>query len=175
MRTALLVFITSMSLIAGDTVLRDYPMPDVKASIQIPEGWSATTENEDGVFVYHFGKNGKKSDTEAAAITLSVTTKVPERTEQSPAAYAAALVDMPQDDGTSAPVQKSEFNGLPSLRSEYDFEGDNGKMRAVNVAIPNDKTGTLYFFAWQSPMDEALEMEAIREKILASAKFDLSF
>lgn len=172
MRTALLIFFTSVSLIAGDAALNDHPLPDVKASLQIPEGWTATTENEDGVFVYHFGKPGTP---EAASITLSVTTKVPERTEQSPAAYAAALVDMPQDDGTSAPVQKGELNGLPSLRSEYDFDGDTGKMRAVNIAIPNNKTGTLYFFAWQAPVDEALEIEALREKILASAKFDPSF
>jgi len=172
MRTAFLILCTSVSLIAGDAALGDHPLPDVKGSIRIPKGWAATTENEDGVFVYHFAKPGTP---EAASITLSVTTKVPERTEQSPAAYAAALVDMPQDEGTSAPVQKGEINGLPSLRSEYGFDGDNGKMRAVNIAIPNDKTGTLYFFAWQAPVDEALETEAIREKILSSAKFDPSF
>jgi len=171
MRAALLLFLSAATLLAGEVVLRDNPLPDVKATIQIPEGWTMTSENEDGVFVYKFSKGGTP---EIAAITLSVTTKVPERTEQSPSAYAAALVDVSQDD-TSAPAQKGKISDMPSLRAEYNFEGDAGKMCAVNIAIPNDKTGTLYFFAWQSPMEEALELEAIREKILASVKIDPSF
>ena len=48
-------------------------------------------------------------------------------------------------------------------------------MRAVNIALSNDKSGTLYFFAWQSPLNESAEFEAIREKILSSAQFDPSF
>ncbi|MEI6278482.1 MAG: hypothetical protein WCQ16_03735 [Verrucomicrobiae bacterium] len=175
MRTALLFLISAATLLAAEIAPRDLPLPDVKATIQIPEGWTVATESEDGVFVYHFGKAGKPGKPEAASITLSVTTKVPERAEQSPAAYAAALVDMSQDDGKAVPVQKGEIGGLPSLRSEYHFEGDAGKMRAVNTAIPNDKTGTLYFFSWQAPVEEALEREAVREKILASVKFDPAF
>lgn len=175
MRAALLILFSAATLVAGEGALRDLPLPDVKATIQIPEGWTETPESDDGVFVYHFVKPGKPGAAELASMTLSVTTKVPERTEQSPAAYAASLVDMSQDDGPAAPVQKGEISNLPSLRSEYAFDGDAGKMRAVNIAIPNDKTGTLYFFAWQSPMEEPLELEAVREKILASVKFDLAF
>ena len=48
-------------------------------------------------------------------------------------------------------------------------------MRAVNIAIPNDKTGTLYFFAWQAPMDEPAAAEAVRDKIVASLKADPAF
>ena len=36
-------------------------------------------------------------------------------------------------------------------------------MRAVNIAIPNDKTGTLYFFAWQAPMDEPAAAENLKK------------
>ena len=108
-------------------------------------------ESDEGVFVYHLQKGAHSAEPESPAITFSVTTKVPERTTQSPAEYAAALIDMSQDDGPNSPIQKAETSGLPSLRSEYHFESDKGKMRAVNIAIPNDKTGTLYFFAWQTP------------------------
>lgn len=175
MRKALIVLATVTAAFAGETPLREQPLPEVKASIQLPEGWSSASESEEGVFVYHFGKGGSSTEPDPSAITLSVTTKVPERTTQSAAEYAAALIDMSQDEGPNTPVQKGESNGLPSLRSEYDFESDAGKMRAVNIAIPNDKTGTLYFFAWQAPMDEPAETEALREKILASVKFDPSF
>lgn len=173
MKLATLIFLCAVaSALAGDVALVAHPLADVKASLEIPEGWTSTTESEDGVFVYHFVKGGADSST---SITLSVTTKVPDRTSQSPAEYAAALIDMSGDDGVSANVVKGDFKGLNSLRSEYDFESDDGKMRAVNIAISNDKSGTLYFFAWQAPLDESAELEAIREKILVSAKFDPEF
>lgn len=175
MRTSLLILLTAIAALAGEIALREQTLAEVKASIQIPEGWTSTTESEDGVFVYHLGKGAQAGEPDPSSITLSVTTKVPERTTQLPGQYAAALIDMSQDEGPNSPIQKGVINGLPSLRSEYDFESDKGKMRAVNIAIPNDKTGTLYFFAWQAPMEEPAEAEAVREKILASVKFDPNF
>ena len=175
MRSALLVLLTAATVVAAEIALHPHPLPESNASIQIPEDWICSTESEEGIFVYHLGKSTKPGALDPTAITLSVTTKVPDRTSQSPSDYAAALIDMSQDDGPNAPIQKGGFNDLPMLRSEYEFEGDSGKMRAVNIAIPNDKTGTLYFFAWQAPQDEPAEAEAVREKIVASAKFDPAF
>jgi len=175
MRTALLILLSATAAWAGEIALHEQPLPDVKATIQLPDGWATVMESEDGVFVYHLQKGGKPGEPDPLAITLSVTTKIPDRTTQSPSAYAAALIDMSQDEGPNSPIQKGEINGLPSLRSEYDFESDKGKMRAVNIAIPNDKTGTLYFFAWQAPMNEPAESEAVRDKIVGSVKFDPAF
>jgi len=177
MRFLLLLTLLCLPLAAAEPELRDESLADVKASVSLPAGWSSSQETvgEEGVFVYHFGKSTDAGALEAAPVTMSVTTKVPERTEQKPSEYAAALLDIPLDDGTNAPIQKVVLNGQPSSRTEYDFVGDRGKMRAVSVAIPNDQTGTLYFFAWQAPLDEALELEALREKVLTSLKIDPGF
>ncbi|MEI6491243.1 MAG: hypothetical protein WCO94_01755 [Verrucomicrobiota bacterium] len=175
MRIAFLVLFAAASALAGEITLHDQTLPEVKASVQLPEGWTSTMESDEGVFVYHLQKGTRSGETDAPGITLSITTKVPERTTQSPSQYAAALIDMSQDDGPNNPIQKSEISGLPSLRSEYHFESDKGKMRAVNIAIPNDKTGTLYFFAWQAPLDEPTAAEALRDKIVASLKIDPAF
>ena len=171
----LLAALSCACAIAGEPPLHEIPLPEAKAMIQIPDGWSTSAENEDGVFVYKFAQPGNAGAKEPASITLSVTTKVRERTEQSPSEYAAALVDVPQDDGTSAPVQKSNLCGLPLLRSEYTIEGETGNVRAVSIAVPNDQSGTLYFFAWHIPPGDAPEMETLREKIVNSAKFDPAF
>lgn len=171
MRT-LAFLLAAVPLFAADIPLSDHPLDDVKASLQIPAGWESKKEAEDGVFVYQFGKGHGPG---ATSITLSVTTTVPDRTGQSPSEYAAALIDMSQDEGSDSTVQKGDFHGLKSLRVEYDFDCETGRMHAVNVAIANDKTGTLYFFAWQTPLDESVEQEALREKILSSAKFDPAF
>jgi len=174
MNRIFLLLALSTSVASAEPALRDEPLAEVKASLQIPHDWKVTSESEDGVFVYHLVRPAASGGSDGHPITLSVTTKVPERAEQSPAEYAAALLDMSQDDGPAA-VQKVEVGGLPALRTEYQFDGDAGKMRAVNVAVPNDKTGTLYFFAWQAPLDEPLEVEALREKVVVSAKLDPGF
>lgn len=166
----LFAFLFLIGPLFAATPFRELPLQDIKASIQVPEGWTENHEIDDDVFVYHVQKSAEDPST---SITLSVTTKVPERTEQSPSQYAAALIEMAQEPGAN--VIKGELNGLPTLRVEYDFEGGSGAMHAVNVAVANDKTGTLYFFAWQAPLDEAAETEAIREKILTSARFDPAF
>ena len=171
--SALFILFTITVALAEDAALQECPLPDVKGSIQIPEGWKSTQENDDGVFVYHL--NQRDTPEQGESITLSVTTKVPERTEQSPSEYAMALMDMSQEEGNSSSPQKGTMNGFPSLRVEYDVENDSGKMRAVNIALTNDKTGTLYFFAWQFPVNESAEMKALREKVIASAKFDPAF
>ncbi len=175
MKLALLFIFAAAAVALGEIVPAEFSLPDIKASVVLPSGWEMTSESDDGVFVFRFGRTGNPGSGELPSIALSVTTKVAERTGQTPSEYAAALVDSPQDDGTSAPVQKGVIGGLPSLRSEDTFEGDVGKMRTVSVAVPNDKSGTLYFFAWQAPIDEPLELEAVREKIIASAKFDPAF
>ena len=175
MRTAAIILLAATAAWADEIKLHDQPLPEVKASIQLPEGWTSSTESDEGVFVYHLGKGGHAGEPDPLAITLSVTTKVPERTTQTPSQYASALIDMSQDEGPNSAIQKGQLDGLQSLRSEYHFESDKGKMRAVNIAVPNDKTGTLYFFAWQAPMDEPAEAEAIREKVVASVKFDPAF
>lgn len=171
-----LLFALALPLAAAEPILHEVILPEVRASVQLPEGWASTPEPdpEEGVFVYHLGKSAEGGG-EVAPVTLSVTTKVTERTSQKPSEYAAALLDIPLDDGSNAPVQKITLNDLPSLRTEYDFEGDRGKMRAVSVAIPNDRTDSLYFFAWQAPLDEPLELEALREKVLSSLKIDPAF
>jgi len=157
---------------AGPNDLSEQPLQDTKAAISLPEGWKTTRESEDGVFVFHFEPAAPpgKSPT---LLTLTITTKVPDRTSQSPSAYAAALIDMSQDDGL--PPVKSQIAGLPALRLEYPLDTGGEKMRAGNLAIANDKTGTLYFFTWQAPMDEPATSEALREKILSSLKADPAF
>ncbi len=161
--------LASLTAIAGEAALRDQPLPDIKATLKIPADWESKKESdEEGVIVYRLSKTAAQSAGEQPSLTLSVTPKVPERTGQSPEAYVTSLLD------EGATLVKGELNGLSSIRSEYDIDLDTGKIHSVNVALANPKTGTLYFFAWQSPVNEPVEHEAVREKILTSARFDPS-
>lgn len=161
--------LAAASAFAAEGALQDRPLSEIKATVQIPAGWVSKMESEEeGTIVYRFACPGGPAQAEPPSMTLTVTTNVPKRTGQTAEAYAMALLD----EG-SRPV-KGEASGLRSIRSEYDIDLDSGKIHAVNVALANAKTGTLYFFAWQSPLSEPAELEAVREKILSSARFDPS-
>lgn len=163
------VLLAATSAFAAEGALQDHPLTEIKATIQIPAGWETKMESEEeGVFVYRFARPGAPAQGEQPSVTLSVTTKVPSRAGQPVESYAVALLD----EGNK--LVKGESNGLRSIRSEYDIDLDSGKIHSVNVALANSKTGTLYFFAWQSPVNEPAELEAVREKILSSARFDPS-
>jgi len=162
-----ILILASLTAIAGEAALRDQPLPDIKATVKIPSDWESKKESdEEGIIVYRLSRAAAQGGAEQPSMTLSITPKVPERTGQTPEAYVTALLD------EGATLVKGELNGLQSIRSEYDIDLDSGKIHSVNVALANPKTGTLYFFAWQSPVNEPVEYEAVREKILTSARFD---
>lgn len=158
----------------ADTPLKELPLPEVKASLQIPEGWHVKEDNEEGVYVYQISRE-KIPDSGgmySVGLTLSVTPDVPGRAQMSPSKYAAELLAFSVEDG--GVVKESQSAPFHTLRTEYAVEGEAGHLRIVDVATANDTTGTLYFFAWQAPDSEAEDLAGIREKIIASLKFDPS-
>ena len=44
MRTAAIFLLAAAAAWAGEVKLHDQPLPEVKASIQLPEGWTSSTE-----------------------------------------------------------------------------------------------------------------------------------
>lgn len=145
-------------------------LPSIKASLELPEGWSLTEESEDGVFVFQV----RGAETAAAAsFTLTVTTKVPERAAVKPSEYARDLLGAA--DGGEGGVQAGDEGPLKIFLSDYFIEGENGNIKVVNQAKANDQTGTLYFLSWQAPEAESLALDPLREKIFASLKLDPAF
>jgi hypothetical protein len=144
----------------------------------MPDGWFLSKQNGDGSFVYQISR--EKTDGEGepfkAGFTISVTTKIPDRFSMTPSQYAESLMANAQDqDGKPVAPRTSDDAGAKVFRSEYDFQGDSGKVHAVTVARANDKTGTLYIIFWQYPLSDAGALDPLREKILSTAKFDPKF
>lgn len=171
--SATLFVASSGILTAEDPVLKDLPLPAVKASVQIPEKWHVREDNEDGVIVYQVSREeiSEEGATFLVGFTLTVTPDVPGRAMMSPSKYAAELLSFSVEDGGKvATTTKDPFQ---ILRTEYSVEGDTGAVHIVDVATANDKTGTLYFFAWQNPQAET--DSKLREEVISSLKFDTSF
>jgi hypothetical protein len=163
------------SLAAADPALKDLPLTAVKASVRIPETWHVREDNEDGVIVYQITREKISEDgaTFLVGFTLTVTPDVPGRAMMSPSKYAAELLSFSVEDGGK--VDTTLKDPFQILRTEYSVEGDTGAVKIVDVATANDKTGTLYFFAWQNPEAESEAVSKLREEVISSLKFDSSF
>jgi len=170
---ALLFFLLAVAgLQAQEPALHDQPLPAIKGSMQTPEGWFFKEESEDGVYVYQVSREKAEEGAQfLAGLTLSVTTKVPERASTKPSAYAA---DLMTPDGSSK-LQTTDEGDFKCFRSEYVIDGEGGNVQVVNFAKANDKTGTLYFISWQSPQADEEKLAPIREKIFTSLKLDPAF
>lgn len=172
MRTILCFFLMMAALQAQTPALKDQPLTAIKGSMQIPDGWFFKEEAEDGVFVYQVSREKAEEGAQfLAGLTLSVTTKVPERASMKASEYAADLMT-PADGGK---LETSDEGDYKVFRSEYTIESDGGNVQVVNFAKANDKTGTLYFVSWQSPDADQEKLAPLREQILKSMKLDPAF
>lgn len=150
-------------------------LPEIKASVKIPEGWHVRQDSEDGVVVYQITRESTESDGGIFLVgfTLSVTPDVPGRLQMPPSQYAVDLLNFSvEEGGTVDSVDKPPFKVITTA---YSVEGEGGDVTVTDVATANDKTGTLYFLAWQNPKAEEAAVAPLREAVLGSLKFDPAF
>jgi hypothetical protein len=177
MKLRLIILLTAVSALAQQAGLKEQPLPEIKATMLIPEGWFTKADSEDGVTVYQITreKAENEGDVFSAGLILSVTSKVPERASLKPSEYASDLLSSAQDEGDGAQLQKTEEGPFQSFRLEYTIESEDGNIKVINLAKANDSTGTLYFATWQSPEKEESQLKPVREAVLGSLKFDPTF
>lgn len=185
LRHFLLAALLASAAWAEEPVLKEQPLPTVKASISVPDGWFVKEDTDDGVSVYHITREKIQSDNDpfTVGLILTVTPKVPTRAGMKPTEYAKELLSSGVDDAKD--VKKTEEGPFQILSTEYSIDSEpssddkNAKtsdgMKMVNVAKANDGTGTLYFITWENPSKDDAEFAALRAKILASLKLDPAF
>lgn len=177
MKFPLFILFTAAALFAEQPALKEQRLPEIKATISIPEGWFSKEESDDGVTVYQITreKAENEGDPFSAGLILSVTNKVPERASIKPSEYARDLLSAAEDEGDGAELQRTEEGSLQCFRLEYTIESEDGNIKVINLAKANDSTGTLYFATWQSPEKEEPQLKPVREAILASLKLDPTY
>lgn len=164
------------AVLGGDPpALAEQPLKEIKAAVKIPEGWHIRTDSDEGVVVYQITREAMDAaeGTFLVGFTLSVTPDVPGRLQVPPSQYAADLLNFSVEEGGT--VDSEDKPPFKIIKTSYAVEGETGDVSVTDVATANDKTGTLYFLAWQNPKSEEAAVAAVREAVLASLKFDPSF
>jgi len=175
-----LLLLSAASAMAAGPALQEQPLPAIKGSISLPEGWAIKDQSEEDAPVYQITreKPAVKGGETPPGILLSVTTKVPERTKaddkpgMAASAYAAELLPTDSEPGAKE-LKKTTEGDLQVFRTS--FVDDDGQTKVAVEAFANDKTGTLYYLEWRSSMMEEADLKEVREAILSSLKLDPAF
>lgn len=154
--------------------LEEKPLPEIKASIAVPKDWFVKTDKEEDVVIYQFSREKPGDGAFATGLILTVTPKVPERTEMKPSQYGIEMIAATLDEGAPT-IEPVKEGALESYRASHLIESETGDVDMINIAKANDATGTLYFLTWQAPASEEATIKDLREKILGSLKLDPAF
>ncbi len=168
----LLSFFLASAAFAGDLPeLEARPLPEIKGSIVLPKDWFVKTDKEDDVVIYQFSREKPGDGAFSTGLILTVTPKVPERTEMKPSQYGIEMLTATLDEGAPK-IEPVKEGALESYRASHLIESETGNVEMINIAKANDATGTLYFLTWQSPVAETETIKDLREKILSSLQLD---
>lgn len=168
------LFLTSVAFAQGAPELEEKPLPEIKASIAVPKDWFVKIDKEEDVVIYQFSREKPGDGAFATGLILTVTPKVPERTEMKPSQYGIEMISATLDEGAPK-IEPVKEGALESYRASHQIESETGNVDMINIAKANDATGTLYFLTWQAPVAEEASIKDLREKILSSLTLDPAF
>lgn len=158
----LLMAITPVTASDADS-LAARKLDSIGAAISLPAGWKLTEEVDDGVVVV-------RNEGDSPAFSITMTPDIPGRAGMKPSEYAAELLAFATDEGGQ--ITKLHDSAFLKLRVTYSFDSDGDRVSVTDMVAANDKTGTLYFLAWQVAESKARQYEPLRDAILASLQLD---
>lgn len=173
-RLLLSLFLTSVAFAQEAPELEEKKLPEIKASIAVPKDWFVKIDKEEDVVIYQFSREKPGDGAFATGLILTVTPKVPERTEMKPSQYGIEMISATLDEGAPK-IEPVKEGALESYRASHQIESETGNVDMINIAKANDATGTLYFLTWQAPVAEEASIKDLREKILSSLTLDPAF
>jgi hypothetical protein len=164
----------SAAFAAEAPVLEEKPLPEIQGAISVPKDWFVKIDKEEDVVIYQFSREKPDDGGFATGLILTVTPKVPERTEMKPSQYGIEMITATLDEGAPK-IEPVKEGALESYRASHLIESEPGNVDMINIAKANDATGTLYFLTWQAPVSEEATIKDLREKILGSLQLDPAF
>lgn len=170
----LCLLLASAAFAAEAPMLEEKSLPEIKAAISVPKDWFVKIDKEEDVVIYQFSREKPGDGGFTTGLILTVTPKVPERTEMKPSQYGIEMISAMLDEGAPK-IEPVKEGALESYRASHLIESETGNVDMINIAKANDATGTLYFLTWQAPVSEEAAIRDLREKILGSLKLDPAF
>jgi hypothetical protein len=159
---------TTPSLIAHD-------LTEIHGSISLPKEWTLLPGKllEGDVLLATKEKISGENDPYTTGLSMTLDRNGAKDSGQKPTEYAMSLAREAHDKAgdEASPLRESQNGPFHEIRFDFPIAGDL-PLQITEVLRANEKTGTLAVILWQSPKEEALALQGLRDTVLAGLTLD---
>ena len=159
---------TTPSLIAHD-------LTEIHGSISLPKEWTLLPGKllEGDVLLATKEKISGENDPYTTGLSMTLDRNGAKDSGQKPTEYAMSLAREAHDKAgdEASPLRESQNGPFHEIRFDFPIAGDL-PLQITEVLRANEKTGTLAVILWQSPKEEALALQGLRDAVLAGLTLD---
>ncbi len=156
------------SLIAHD-------LTEIHGSISLPKEWTLLPGKllEGDVLLATKEKISGENDPYTTGLSMTLDRNGAKDSGQKPTEYAMSLAREAHDKAgdEASPLRESQNGPFHEIRFDFPIAGDL-PLQITEVLRANEKTGTLAVILWQSPKEEALALQGLRDTVLAGLTLD---
>jgi len=157
------------------TKLVPHAIPEIHATICIPEDWSLLQGNllDGGVLLATKEKIASEDDIWATGLSMSIDRNGAKDSDQKASVYALTMArEALEKAGEEASPLKESLEGVfHVIRFDFPVQGDQSLLVTEELRA-NDGTGTVAVILWQMPKDAPHPLEGLRDSILTNLKLD---
>ena len=159
---------TTPSLIAHD-------LTEIHGSISLPKEWTLLPGKllEGDVLLATKEKISGENDPYTTGLSMTLDRNGAKDSGQKPTEYAMSLAREAHDKAgdEASPLRESQNGPFHEIRFDFPIAGDL-PLQITEVLRANEKTGTLAVILWQSPKEESLALQGLRDTVLAGLTLD---
>ena len=159
---------TTRALIAHD-------LTEIHGSISLPKEWTLLPGKllEGDVLLATKEKISGENDPYTTGLSMTLDRNGAKDSGQKPTEYAMSLAREAHDKAgdEASPLRELQNGPFHEIRFDFPIAGDL-PLQITEVLRANEKTGTLAVILWQSPKEEALALQGLRDAVLAGLTLD---
>jgi hypothetical protein len=152
-----------------------YELPEIHGSISLPKEWTLLPGKllEGDVLIATKEKISNENDPYTTGLSMTLDRNGAKESGQKSTEYAMSLAREAHDKAgdEASPLHESQDGPFHEIRFDFPVAGDQ-PLQITELLRANEKTGTLAIILWQSPKEEAVALQGLRDAILSGLHLD---
>ena len=155
--------------------LNAYELPEIHGSISLPKEWTLLPGKllEGDVLIATKEKISGENDPYTTGLSMTLDRNGAKESGQKATDYAMTLAREAHEKAgdEASPLRESQDGPFHEIRFDFPVAGDQ-PLQITELLRANEKTGTLAIILWQSPKEDAVELQGLRDAILSGLRLD---
>ena len=166
---------TVNSVSTNTLTLIAHELPEIHGSISLPKEWTLLPGKllEGDVLIATKEKISNENDPYTTGLSMTLDRNGAKESGQKSTEYAMSLAQEAHDKAgdEASPLHESQDGPFHEIRFDFLVAGDQ-PLQITELLRANEKTGTLAIILWQSPKEEAVALQGLRDEILSGLHLD---